>query len=595
MSPIDYPHDRGAPPLGGAWRWPVRAIWAVEQAFERSKSSGRVVDDTRLRIFFVLSIFALAFGLLELKATRAALYAHVGAVVRGASAMPGSRADLVDRDGRILALDLTHYGLYLDPREIWDNDEIRHKLPAAFPKLSPERLERALRGNRREYLGGGLTPEQKDAIRDLGLPGVSFEAEARRVYPLGPTAEHLIGFSDAGGRGLSGAEKALDRELREAAAPGAEPGGPVALAMDLRVQAALQDELQKAAVKFQTVGASGIVVNVHTGEILAMGSWPDFDPNAPGKSPIPNLTNREAASVFELGSVFKAFTLAMGLDTGVVNLDTPFDVRAPLQIGGGRPIHDFDKGDSTLALWQVFTHSSNIGAAKLALRAGPERMETYFRRFGLLNAAPSELLESARPILPRKLDETTLAHMAFGQGISVSPLALATGYTSLMNGGLYLPLTIRKVVPGQTPKGRRVISEQTSYTMLQLMRMNVHTDPKGSGHKADDVGLRVGGKTGSAQKPENGHYGRNNVSSFVGVFPTDGPIDAPRYLVVVTLDSPHVTKDSAGFITAGWNAAPTAGAVIDRIAPFLGVRRVVTADAALPDAPGGAKPKDMAE
>ena len=178
--------------------------------------------------------------------------------------------------------------------------------------------------------------------------------------------------------------------------------------------------------------------------------------------------------------------------------------------------------------------------------------------------------------------------------MAVSPLALATGYTALTNGGLYIPLTIKKLQPGQAPKGRRVISEQTSYQMLQLMRMNVHTDPKGSGHKADDLGLRVGGKTGSAQKPEHGHYSRNNVSSFVAAFPTDGPINAPRYLVVVTLDEPHVTKDSAGFITAGWNAAPTAGAVIDRIAPFLGVQRVITADAPLPDgtAAPAIKPSD---
>ncbi len=602
MSPIDYPHIHAPTRPFQPRRSLAQAVWTVERAFERSSASGRVVDDNRLRIFFVLTIFSLAFALLGVRAVRASLFAHVGGVSHEAGAMAGSRADLVDRDGRVLALDLTHYGLYLDPREIWDDGEIRRKLPPLLPKLSAERLDRALRANRREYLLGGLTPEEKDKLRNLGLPGVSFEEEARRVYPLGATAEHLIGFSDAGGRGLSGAEKALDGQLRSDAvttgAGSASAGGePVALAMDLRVQAALQDELQKAAAKFQTVGASGVVVNVHTGEILAMGSWPDFDPNAPGQSPIPNLTNREAASVFELGSVFKGFTIAMGLDTGVATLDTTFDVHTPLMLGG-HPVHDFDKGDSTLALWQVFTHSSNIGAAKLALKAGPQRMEDYFRRFGLFKAAPTELLESARPILPRQLGEQTLAQIAFGQGMAVSPLALAAGYTALTNGGLYIPLTIKKAQPGQQLKGQRVISEKTSYTMLQLMRMNVHTDPKGSGHKADDIGLRVGGKTGSAQKPEHGHYGRNNVSSFVAVFPTDGPIDAARYLVVVTLDEPHVTKDSAGFITAGWNAAPTAGAVIDRIAPFLSVRRVVTADTPLPgsvQAVAAAKPVDVAE
>ena len=602
MSPIDYPHIRAPSGRRPVWRSVGRAMWTVERAFERSTASGRAVDDNRLRIFFVLTIFSLAFALLGVRATRASLFTHVGNGGHEAWAMAGSRADLVDRDGRVLALDLTHYGLYLDPREIWDADEIRRKLPPLLPKLSAERLARALAANRREYLLGGLTPEEKDRIRNLGLPGVSFEEEARRVYPLGPTAEHLIGFSDAGGRGLSGAEKALDTELRSDAATGgglnSGSGEPVKLAMDLRVQAALQDELQKAAAKFQTVGASGIVVNVHTGEILAMGSWPDFDPNTPGQSPIPNLTNREAASVFELGSVFKAFTLAMALDTGVATLDTTYDVHAPLMLGG-HLVHDHAHGDTTLPLWQVFTHSSNIGAAKIALSAGADRMRDYFQRYGLFKAAPSELLESARPILPRQFSDQTLAQIAFGQGISVSPLALATGYTALMNGGYYRPLTIRKVDPAHIAPGRRIISEQTSYQMLQLMRLNVHTtDAKASGKKADELGLRVGGKTGSAQKPEHGRYGRNNVSSFVAIFPTDGPIDADRYLVVVTLDEPHVTPETFGLITAGWNAAPTAGAVINRIAPFLSVQRVLDGDTASPGTPtpsGAAKPVDVAE
>ena len=592
LSPVDYPHYRE--PYGPAqlWRWLVDMVWNIEHAFERSKASGRAVDDNRLRIFFVQAIFTLAFVTLGLRATRAALFSHVAETEHGAPPIAGARADLTDRNGNLLAVDLTHYGLYLDPREIWDADETRRKLPAAFPKLSRERLEKALASGRREYLAGGLTPQEMKTVHDLGLPGVSFEEEPRRVYPLGPLAEHLIGFSDAGGRGLSGAEKALDGELHTAAGT----GEPVQLAMDLRVQAALQDELQKAQAKFGTLTAQGMVVNVHTGEILAMASVPDFDPNAPGKSPIPNLTNHEAASVYELGSVFKAFTIAMGLDTGVATLDSSFDVHAPIMVGG-HLIHDFDKGDSTLALWQVFTHSSNIGAATLAMRAGPDRMKTYFSRFGLFKAAPSELLESARPILPHQFTDQTLAQIAFGQGISVSPMALATGYTALMNGGLYIPLTIKKVDPTHLPQGRRVVSEQTSYQMLQLMRMNVHTDPKGSGHKADAIGLRVGGKTGSAQKPEHGHYSKDNVSSFVATFPTDGPVSADRYLVIITLDSPHVTPDSYGFITAGWNAAPVAGAVIDRVAAFLNVKRVVTTDAPLPGQAGaaGSKPQDMAE
>jgi cell division protein FtsI (penicillin-binding protein 3) len=577
MSPIDHPSGYRPPStLTQLWRGLVEAMWRVEHAFERSKAEGRAVDDARLRIFLILMLFALAFVTLAVNASKRALFSHIGGVGVEATVPAEARADLVDRNGALLATDVTEYALYLDPRDIspGHEQETREDLIEALPRLPVDRLDKTLQSGRRTLLIGGLSRQERDRVHDLGRPGVEFQEQPRRTYPLGATAAHLIGFADTGGHGVLGAEKALDADVKAAAAG----GGAIPLSIDLRVQAALQDELEKAAAKYRTVGAMGLVADVHTGEILAMSSWPSFDPNNPGASPLANQADQVAVGRFELGSVFKAFTLAAGLDSGIVNLNTTFDVHAPLQLGDARPIHDFDKGDTTLALWQVFTHSSNIGAAKLSLMAGPDRMTKYFKSFGLFNAAPSEL-ESARPILPRTFGETTLAQIAFGQGISVSPLALATGYTALTNGGVYIPLTIKKAPPGARPAGTRVISEQTSATLLQLMRMNVHDDPKGSGHKADALGLRVGGKTGSAQKPENGHYGADNVSSFVAVFPTDGGVAGPRYLVLITLDSPHVTPDSAGFITAGWNAAPTAGAVIDRIAPFVGVTRNMATNA----------------
>ncbi len=584
MSPTDLSGPYRAPPtVRQFWRWLVETVWRVEHAFERSRAEGRAVDDARLRIFLILFLFSLAFLALSLEAGRAALFSKAGGVGYATLLPAQTRADLVDRNGMLLATDLIHYGLYLDPRDVslGREGETRRDLLQAMPSIPAARIDEAFKTGHRVRLLGGLTPTEKATVHDLGRPGIEFQDEPRRVYPLGVSASHLIGFSDPGGRGVAGAEKALDTELRDAAANNA---GPVPLAIDLRVQAALQDELAKANAKFQTLGAMGMVVDVQTGEILALSSLPDYDPNDPGRFPMANQNNPMVSSVYELGSVFKAFTIAAGLDSGVVTLDSRFDVHAPIQFGSNKPIHDFDKGDTDLALWQVFTHSSNIGAAKLSMMAGTDGMARYFRSFGLFGAAPTELAGSARPILPR-MDETSAAYMSFGQGVSVSPLALATGYTALMNGGTYIPLTIRKQPEGSHAQGRRVISERTSETMLQLMRMNVSTDPKGSGHKADALGLRVGGKTGSAQKPDHGHYGANNVSSFVAVFPTDGPVTAKRYLVLVTLDSPHVTKDSAGFITAGWNAAPTAGAVIDRIAPFLGVQRVLPPLAVAPAAP----------
>lgn len=564
MSDLAYRRE----PLG----FLTQAVWGLERAFKQGRAVDQAERDTRLRIFFLLALFATGFLFLAVGATRSALFSH-RETNDYVPPQGVARADLVDRNGELLAVDLTHFGVYVDPREIWDTAETTRVLTAALPGLQPQRLEKALKSDRREYLLGGLTPDEKAALQDKGLPGVSFEEEERRVYPLGSTGAHLIGFSDTSGTGLAGAERGLDAAIKDGAGH-----GPVAMAMDLRVQAALDDELAKAVAKYQALGGIGIVVNVRTGEILGYSSEPDFDLNAPGKATPDQMTNRGVNSVYELGSVFKAFTLAAGLDSGLVTLNSTFDVSHPIELGG-HLVHDFDKGDTTLQLWQVFTHSSNIGAAKLALMAGPDRMQDYFRRFGLFAAAPTELPGSARPLLPRQFTDQTLGQIAFGQGIAVSPLALATGYRSLLDGGIYSPLTIKKVEPPSQPQGKRVISEATSAKILQLMRLNV-TDPKGSGHGAEVPGLFVGGKTGSAQKPDHGHYSKDNVSSFVAVFPAEGPVNADRYMVQITLDSPKAVPGTYGFRTGGWNAAPTAGKVIARIAPFVGVTPAPQAQAA---------------
>lgn len=581
MSPIDFVRRVPSP----LWVWLSERIWRLEHAFEHAKAQ-RKEQDTTYRIFFVLVLFTTAFTTLACGAITEAILAKAGGEAVGAPPPAVQRADLVDRDGRLIAVDLTHYGAYLDPHDVWDVDETRRDILGVLPTLPPERLDRAFASGRRTYLVGGLTPEEKDRLHDLGLPGLSFEEEARRVYPLGSTAAHLVGFTDTGGKGLAGAERALDKVIQQ---DGAD-GKPVQLSIDLRVQAALDDEIRRASDTYQTEDAVGLVVDLRTGEILAMSSYPTFDPNEPGKSPAPNLVNHAAASVYEPGSVFKVFTLAMGIDAGLATINTPFDVRTPLVLQGGRTIHDDEHGDAVLPLWEVFTHSSNIGAAKLGVEAGAERMRQYFGDdFGLFAAAPSELAESARPLVNRRLDENTVASMSFGQAISVSPLALAAAMTAVLDGGVYRPLTIKKV-DGPAPPGQRVIKESTSRTMLDLMRLNAL---KGTGRKADALapGLRIGGKTGSAQKAVNGRYGANTVTSFASVFPTDGPMDAPRYFVLVMLDSPHPTKDSFGLKEAAWNAAPTAGRVIDRIAPFLGVTRVPPPEGQAQDA--DIRPQDL--
>jgi cell division protein FtsI (penicillin-binding protein 3) len=554
----------------GAWRWLIERVWRLEHAFERSRAAAKPEDDTRIRIFFVMAFFGLCFVGLSLGAGYAALFSNVGKGNGFMASTEGARGDLVDRDGRLLAVDLTHYALYVDPREVWDKPEARRALGRALPQVPAKRLDKVVFGDRRTFLIGGLTPDEKDAIFNLGLPGISFEDQGRRMYPLGATAAHLVGFVDSGGKGLAGAERALDKPIRKAA------GGsvPTTLSIDIRVQAALEDELRKAAIEFQPKGAVGLVTNVHTGEILGLASYPDFDPNKAGTATDDQKLNRAAAAVYEMGSTFKAFTVAIGLDTGVATPASTFDAREPFKLGY-RTIHDFHAAKKILTLIEVFQHSSNIGTAKLAEAVGAQRLSRYFGDLGLTKPAQVELQESARPLTPKVWNEDAVASTSFGHGMNVSPLALARAMGALLNGGTLQPLTILKMPPGVRPEGKRVLTEETSAEMLRIMRANV-ADPIGSGGKADVPGLTVGGKTGTGEKYDpaiRGYNHQRQVSSFAAVFPTDGPLEQDRYFVLILLDEPKGNAASFGFSTGGWVAAPAAGRVIARIAPFLGVQR----------------------
>jgi cell division protein FtsI (penicillin-binding protein 3) len=557
-----------ANPFGPFARLAARAMWRIEHAFERARASDKALDDVRLRIFFVLALFAAGFVTLSVAAARAALFSDRGRGAIGELAYPNARGDLVDRNGQLLAVDLVRYGLYLDPREIVRKWDARQTLLGVLPRGAQVKLDKALAGDRREFVVGGLTPSAMAQIHDLAVPGLSFEEETGRAYPLG-LAAHVIGFASKDGQGLAGAERAFNADIRAGAGR-----QPVALSLDLRVQGALEDELAAAAQDFRVRDAVGMVVNVRTGEILGMASWPSFDPNAVSDADPATLVNHAAATVYEPGSVMKVFTLAMGLDAGVASVNTLFDARTPLVLSG-QTIHDFDKDNAMLPLWEVFTHSSNIGAARLGLLTGSDRFGLYFKRFGLFAAAPSQLAESARPLTPRDLTPNAVASMSFGHAIAVSPLAIATGMSAVLNGGVYRPLTLRKLEAGQAPApGQAILKPQTSRTMLGLMRLNV---TNGTGTRADIPGLRVGGKTGTATKIVDGRYDKSkNLSSFAAIFPTDGPLNADRYLVLIMLDQPQPTAQT-GVTTGGMTAAPVAGRVIERIAPFVGVRRIVTA------------------
>jgi cell division protein FtsI (penicillin-binding protein 3) len=552
VTPHHRPESRSgaAPrlPRPPSWRRLTAVLWWIEHAFERSRAQARPEEDTRVRIFLILAVFAVIFAGL---ATRAAWSALLSPALEGAGGRAErqlTRGDLVDRNGRLLATNVVFWGMYVDPSQVWDREFAFQQVRTALPEVDPRRLRRALDGDRRLLVMGAMTPDQKAKVHALGLGGVTFEQEDGRVYPLGASARHVIGVSDAWGNGLTGAELALNAELQKAGVD----GSAVPLSIDLRIQGIVESELAAAMEQTAAKAGTAIVTNVHTGEILAMASWPT------GQS-----KNLATSGHYEMGSVFKSFTIAAGIDRGLADMDTTFDASQALMIGNRR-ISDFHAQNRVMTLEDVYIHSSNIGTSQLAMQLGPDGMKAYFEKLGLLTAAPLELKESAAPVLPREWSNSTLASLSFGYGIMVTPVQAVAAMGALANGGFYVPLSIRKGGAGAEPV--RIVQASTSVTMLDLMRRNV---VNGSGTRADAAGLRVGGKTGSANKWTGTRYDPTlGVGSFAAVFPVDGPLDGPRYAIFVLVDEPGHAPRTGGFV-----AAPAVGRIADRIAPIVGVER----------------------
>lgn len=570
MSVQDHRYHRPAPGgdfqerlqgrLSPFWRWLSELVWRLEHGFERARADARPEEDTRVRIFLILIVFSCVFAGLALGASYKALLAPGGG--RGGGVNPDAlvRGDLTDRNGELLATNIVHYGLYIDPAEIWDRDLAYRQLRRALPRISSDRLKRVLAGDRRLIALTGLTPQEKAAVHDLALGGVTFEPEDRRAYPLGTSAVHLIGDADTGGRGVSGAELAFNDEIRAAG----QRGETFPLSIDLRVQGVLENELAAAAIKAQAKGAVGIVTDVQTGEVLGMASWPTFNSANRGAAPDGATLNRAVSGHYEMGSVFKTFTVAAGLDTGRADMNTLFDASQAFQIGD-RKIKDFHAQNRVMTLEEVYLHSSNIGTSQLAVQMGPDVMRSYFQRLGLLDAARIELKESAKPVVPRRWDNSTLASLSFGYGIMITPAQMIQAMGALTNGGRMIPLSLRKGgARGVQPQ--QVVTEETSRTILDLMRRNV---VKGSGGFADAPGLRVGGKTGSANKLVGGRYDPSHaLGSFAAVFPVDGPLNGKRYAILIVMDEPGTYPKTGAYV-----AAPAVKNIADRIAGFLGVER----------------------
>lgn len=485
------------------------------------------------------------------------------------------RPDIIDRNGVLLATDVAVASLYADPSKIIDIDEAIELLTATVPDLDAKELRRKLTTSKRfAWLKRQVSPEERDAVYNLGIPGVSYVNERRRVYPQGRLGSHVVGYVDLDTKGIAGIEKYLDGQGALYTASLAEPTEhktqPAQMSIDIRVQAALIDEVSKAITKFSAIGGGGIVMDITTGEVLSLVSLPDFNPNQENKNFSKDQQNRMTSGVYELGSVIKAVTFAMALDFGTATLESKYDARFPLVIGSAR-INDFHAQRRVLTVPEVFTNSSNIGTAKMALDVGLERHQEFLKRVGLFDRLQTELPESARPLLPKRWSRLATATAAFGHGFAVQPLQGAAVVAGLLNGGhLMTPTLLKRSKEEALAMATAVVKPSTSETLRYLFRLNA---TEGSAAKADVIGYRVGGKTGTAEKVVNGRYSKDKrLASFIGAF----PMDNPRYLILVMLDEPKATPETYGFATAGWNAVPTAGLIIERIAPMLGVEPVFT-------------------
>jgi cell division protein FtsI (penicillin-binding protein 3) len=467
-----------------------------------------------------------------------------------------SRADILDRNGVIIATSLPTVSLFAYPHEILDIDEAVNKLSSVFNDINTKELEKKILSSKKFlWIKRNLSPQQEQAVLNLGIPGMHFLKTERRVYPDCNLLSHIIGGSDVDNVGIAGIEKVFDDALREST-------NPISLSIDMKIQYAVRDELQKSINEFNAVGGAAVVMNISNGEIISLVSLPDFDPN---KKSDPNdkcRFNMVTSSAIEPGSSAKIFNTSMALETGKITPFTQFDARFPLKVGRFT-VHDF-KGKATfLSVEEILKYSSNIGSGKIAMEIGPTNQKAFFKKIGMLDAISCELLETQKPIFPHQWSEASAITISYGHGIAVSPLHLITVFSGIMNDGIMNNPTLLK--RSNPPMGKRIVSPKTSNLMKALIRLNV---TEGTNKFAEVPGYLVGGKSGTAEKQKGGHYLKHsNYCGFIGAF----PMTAPKYAVYVVLDDPKASAKTFGYATAGWNAAPTAGKVIKRIGPMLNV------------------------
>lgn len=545
---------------------------SLPPATERHRIEGfgkEALETGRNRLLVTAAVLTLAF--VGIGARLIDLTVMTGAETEGEARLytqPPSlvtRADIVDRNGVVLASSLPTASLYADPSEVIDPVGAAAKAASLFPEIDQAELAKTLASKGRfVWIKRNLSPEQQVAANRLGVPGFAFLREEERVYPHGTLTAHIIGATDIDGNGVAGIERYFDKRLRDG-------DKPLRLAVDIRVQSILRTELAAAMSEFKALGAAGVVMDARTGEAIALVSLPDFDSNDRSSYTGEASFNRATKGVYEMGSTFKLFTAAMALDSGTIDMKGGYDATAPIHISRFT-ISDDHAQKRWLTVPEIIAHSSNIGAAKMALDVGGAGQRDYLGKLGLLRPGSLEIPEVGRPLLPSPWRDINTMTIAFGHGIAVSPVQLASAISTLVNGGmLHKPTLLQHDLDDPLP-GERALSEETSVKMRQLMRLVV---VKGTGRKAAAEGYYIGGKTGTAEKQVGGRYKKSaKVSSFIGAF----PIQNPQFVVFAMLDEPQGNKRTFNYATGGWVAAPVVGRVVSQIGPLLGIEPLMTGE-----------------
>ncbi len=521
------------------------------------------LEISRSRLVVTSVLFAVAFAVISGRLVELAVFedpqVRATATASRTVVQSNSRADILDRNGILLATSVPAASVYANPRHLLDPRDAARRIVTVLPEVNEERLFRRLNSERTfVWIRRNITPNQQFAINALGLPGIYFRRTERRVYPHGSLTSHVVGTTDIDAKGLTGIERSFDRRLQDSEQA-------LALSLDVRVQSVVRRALDTAIEKFSAVGGAGIVVDVTNGEVLALVSLPDFEPHFGGDVTAEARFNRVTKGVYEMGSTFKLFTTAMALDTGTVGLNGGFDATRPLRVARF-VINDYHAKKRWLSVPEILVHSSNIGAAKMALAVGTKSQQAYLRALGLTRKAELELPEIGVPLIPSPWRRISTMTISYGHGIAVSPLQMANGVAALVNGGILRDATLALGAPDAAPAGVQVIKTGTSMKMRRLMRLVVR---RGTGKNAEVEGYLVGGKTGTADKPTAGGYAasRRVISSFVGAF----PIDRPRYVVLAMLDEPKGTAETFGYATGGWVAAPVVREIVAALGPMMGM------------------------